>query len=234
MADPSPAILEPRPFEASFIGGPVFAVNDPTYARDAVDWAKGAGCRLLSCRSAVGEGKALGSAGFRKIEELATYARPLNGAAPTEGAGWTITTADAGDIPACRAIAAAALRSDRFHADRRIDAAAADALKAAWIENSIRGRADCVLLVLQEGAVAGFNAVILHAGKAVIDLIAVSPKFQGKGAGGALIAAALKRYDRVCGEIRVGTQASNRPAIHLYEKWGFEEVERSETWHWTP
>jgi len=233
MACSPPAYLDVRPFEASFLGGPVFALSDPTGAEEAVAWALDAGCRLVVCRTAVGEGEPLKAAGFRKIEQLVTYARSLEDAPPVRST-WRIEQAGETDVEACRAIAALALRSDRFHADPRIDDRVASDLKAAWIENSIRGRADSVFLAVRAGSVAGFNAVNLRGTTAIIDLIAVSPAFHGKGAASALIGAALERYSGTCVEMRVGTQAANLPALRLYEKLGFEEVGQAETWHWHP
>ena len=235
MTDAIPPFLERRPFEEGFLKGAVFSLTDAAMAAEAVDEARRTEAVLISCRIPVGQGGKLARAGFRRIEELVTYARACD-ALPevTETDVTTIRMASLGDIPVCRSIAENALRADRFHADPTIPNGVADALKAAWIENSIRGRATAVLLAETDGAVTGFNAVNITGDEAAIDLIAVAADQQGRGLGRALVAASLQAFEGRCRLMRVGTQDGNGAACRLYSGMGFEEVGRAETWHWTP
>ncbi|WP_161973697.1 GNAT family N-acetyltransferase [Hwanghaeella grinnelliae] len=222
-----------RAFEAAHLGGPVFDCADTGNAVQAVSQGREAGAVLISCRTE-GEGDALAAAGFRKVETLVTLERrslkPLDGRL---GRG-LVRAGGVADVPACRRVAVEALRWDRFHADPRIDDQAADALKAEWIENDLRGRADRVFVAEVDGAVAGFCAMLLRADLAVIDLIAVAPDKQGKGIGRALVAAAVDHYREQMTAMLVGTQAGNPASVSFYKSMGFQEVKRADTWHWTP
>src|SRR5262245_57318810 len=107
----------------------------------------------------------------------------------------TIVPAGAADRDACVAIALAALRQDRYHADSQIDHRIADAIKAAWVANNLAGRAEVSLVARSAGGeVLGFNQLVKTAGEAVIDLIAVAPAAQHQGYGTALVGAGLRAY----------------------------------------
>lgn len=122
------------------------------------------------------------------------------------------------DIGACRRIAES-FRHDRFHADPRIDLKDANRLKAQWIENAIRGRADKVWV-----AEGGFLSII--GGR--IDLICVEPRMRGRGIAKRLLSEAFRHYPQLI----VGTQASNEESLKLYRSFGNEEIGRDEDWHW--
>lgn len=226
-------ILTERPFETSHLGGPVFDCADANDAAEAVRQGRGVGAVLISCRTE-GDGNALSAAGFRKVETLVTLElNPLKGFyGQTDGV--LVRAGGMADVSACRGIATAALRWDRFHADTRIDDGAADRLKADWIANDLTGRADRVFVAETGGAVAGFCAMLLRQDLAVIDLIAVAPDKQGKGIGRALVTGAIGHYHERVVTIRVGTQAANPQSLTFYRSLGFEEVGRADTWHWMP
>ncbi|MEQ9491114.1 MAG: GNAT family N-acetyltransferase [Alphaproteobacteria bacterium] len=227
---PGPAIpdfLNHSPFEAEYLDGPVYRLTGPAEAAQAVRFGQQAGAALISCRTNTD----LSMAGFRKIETLVTLETEtlLEARAP---AGFTVRDATPADIDSCRAIAIAELRQNRFHADPEIDNAAADALRAAWIENAIRGRADRVLVACIGDKVVGFNALLRRNDAIVIDLIAVAGSAQGRGIGGALVAS-IGQGESVS-RIRVGTQAANTASLAFYKRLGFNETDRQDTWHWTP
>jgi ribosomal protein S18 acetylase RimI-like enzyme len=133
------------------------------------------------------------------------------------------------------AIAVAALRQDRYHADPRIDDRVADAIKAAWVTNNLAGRADRSLVARNAGGeVVGFNLLLKAAREAVIDLIAVAPMAQHQGYGKALVAAALRAYADDADTMRVGTQAVNTTSLALYRSAGFTLAHEQLTFHWMP
>lgn len=221
-----PSFLKPSPFEAEYLGGPVYRLTDPTKAAAAVRHAKEAGAVLVACRTTVD----LSPAGFRRIETLVTLETETPPEAPATP-GCTVRDATAADIEVCRGIAIAELRQNRFHADPEIDNGAADAVRAAWIENAIRGRADRVLVACIGDEVAGFNAMLRRDDATVIDLIAVAGSAQGRGVGRALVATIGR--DGSVSRIRVGTQAANTGSLAFYNSLGFQETDRQDTWHWT-
>lgn len=241
MGTPAPAALilapEAQPFDTEALGLPVarLAVPRGVAARDvaasAAAWrARGLG--LVACRIPEAwhaERDALTAAGFRAIESLVTYER-AGGAAPPVPAA--VRPARAADRDACMAIAARAFRSDRYHTDPAIDDGAADRLKARWVANAFAGRADGRLVADEGGGPLGFALGIARDGWALLDLIAVAPEAQGRGLGAALLAGFIAHYaDRAT---RAGTQAANRASCRMYERTGYQIVERAVTLHWTP
>jgi len=228
----------PQPFEEALLGMLVWRVTVDGAARpdDVAALAVSVrveGVGLAMCRLADGDPAIplFMAAGFRVVEVLLTHQAPLEAAAEVPAG---IRVASEADIAACRAIAAASFRFDRFHADPAIDDSAADAQKAQWIENAVRGRADTVLVAETDGAVSGFNACHLRGETAVIDLIAVHPEAQGRGIGHTLVAGAFAHYAGRARVLQVGTQEDNRASRRLYERFGFAPVTRQVTLHWTP
>ena len=135
----------------------------------------------------------------------------------------------------CSMIAESCFRYDRYHADPLIDGAIADRIKGAWMRNSVLGRADAVLLVLAEtGSIAGFNACMFYGEAAIIDLIGIALNQQRKGYGRLLIQAMHAHYRGRAKKLRLGTQLTNQASLDFYESLGFQEVNRQESWHWTP
>lgn len=231
--DKSDALLTACPFESQYLDGPVFDCADPERADGAVRQGRESGAVLISCR-VDGSGAVLAAAGFRKVETLVTLQFKMAGLVAAPSGVPAVRAGNEGDVAACRRIAVAALRWDRFHADPAIDDDKADALKADWIENDLRGRADLTLVAEVAGQVAGFCALLQRPDVAVIDLIAVDPDRQGKGIGRALVSAALNHYRQVVPTMLVGTQAGNPSSLSLYRNLGFVEINRADTWHWTP
>jgi ribosomal protein S18 acetylase RimI-like enzyme len=225
------------PFEAEFFGGPVWRfefspTGDPAEVAAA---ARTAGARLVTCRIPADDAAAverLEAAGFRQIERLVTFCRPI---APAPEVAREIGPARPEDRDACVEIALAALRQDRYHADPRIDHRVADAIKAAWVSNNLAGRADRALVARSPGGeVVGFNQLLKTGREAVIDLIAVAPAAQHQGYGKALVAAGLRAYAGEADTMRVGTQAVNRTSLALYRSAGFTLAHEQRTYHWMP
>lgn len=123
----------------------------------------------------------------------------------------------------------------RFHADRRIGAERADKIKREWVRNSCRGRAAMVYLARRAGEVAGFLAVMKRDGEtgseAVIDLIGVDAEHQGQGVGRSLSLRFIREWRGRAERLLVGTQASNIPALRLYETLGFRTTETAYALH---
>jgi ribosomal-protein-alanine N-acetyltransferase len=190
------------------------------------------GVWLVSCRLPAAwsdERRMLEEAGFRAIETLITYARPL---LRRPEPALPISPARAADAETCIEIGRTAFRFDRYHADPEIDNGGADALKAAWVRNALAGRADASLVVREDDAARGFVLCLLRGEEAVIDLIAVAPGHWGRGLGRALVVGALAHYDEAAHTMRVSTQVTNRASTALYEGLGFRELGRARTYHW--
>lgn len=226
-----------QPFETDLLGVPVGRLALPGTGDAAAagldsliaGWRAG-GVWLVSCR--VPEGSAAVSAlekrGFRVVETLATFRRPLRARPMPNGVGF----AEARDATACIAVAGRAFVNDRLHRDPRVPGAIADRVRERWVLNDLGGRADACFMVRDGGRAVGFNFCLLDGDEAVIDLIAVDVGQQNKGLGRRLVDAALAHYGDRVGTMRVGTQADNAPSIALYRGADFVEADRRITLHW--
>ena len=116
--------------------------------------------------------------------------------------------------------------------DPRIDDFKADELKASWVHNSMTGRADAALVVLQENMARGFVVCMFDGETATIDLIAVASSARGAGLGKQLVKGALDHYGDRAQKMSVGTQDTNAASIALYQGFGFREIEQHITFHW--
>lgn len=80
--------------------------------------------------------------------------------------------------------------------------------------------------VARQGAlILGFAALYMMADTADLVNIAVLPAYRGRGIGGRLMEALLRKATdaRLC-EITLEVRVSNKPAIHLYERFGFSQI----------
>jgi len=88
----------------------------------------------------------------------------------------------------------------------------------AWVENSLNGFADRVLLIEDKG----FVTCKKSGDTGDIPLIGVAGSYQGRGIGTSLILNALRWFknERVT-NVTVRTQAMNSRAVKFYEQQGF-------------
>jgi ribosomal-protein-alanine N-acetyltransferase len=231
---------QPQPFDSEHLGAPVARLTVAEEGRGGALESALPGLLatwrerriwLLSCRLPAqwsAEGRLLEAAGFRAIETLVTYGRPLDPLPPSPRPA---TLAGEADAEACIDIGRRAFRFDRYHADPEIDDRGADALKAAWVRNALAGRAEATLVVREEGRARGFVLCLLRDTTAVIDLIAVAPEHHGRGHGRALVAGALRHFADQAHTMQVSTQVANHVSTVLYERLGFRVVGRARTYH---
>lgn len=179
---------------------------------------------------------ALVAAGFEKIETLVTWVRALTAPEePSPPAGMRVRQARAEDLLACRRIAEEAFVCNRFSRDPRMDPDAARRLKGEWMANNFAGRADCILVTIDDAEVTGFIACLRDGPDAVVDLVAVAPDRQGAGLGRFLLEAAAGAYAGRAGNIRAGTQAENSASTRMYRSCGFVQASSQDTFHrWWP
>ena len=220
-------------FESRIFEAPVWKlprVPDMPALLRLVHQARADGVALMSCR--IDEGVPAGNleaAGFRRIEKLVTFERPLD-----DGSGHFAELAHEAEAAACAEIGARVFTHDRYHRDPEISKDVADEIKRQWVLNGVLGRADAPIVARVDGEIAGFNLCLRREDIAIIDLIGVARAHQGKGLGRALVDAALGHYEGSCRVMQVGTQDTNWPSIALYERAGFVPVRAAVTFHWTP
>lgn len=133
------------------------------------------------------------------------------------------------DAQEVEAMAGSAYSLDRFHQDLHT-AHAADRLCASWAGNFFHGRrGDLMAVAEQDEGLAGFVLALLTRELAVVDLIAVHPKYAGRGVGSALLDFLEQRAQgRI---LRAGTQIANVQAINFYQQRGMRLVSSTYTLH---
>ncbi|MCD8326136.1 MAG: ribosomal protein S18-alanine N-acetyltransferase [Lachnospiraceae bacterium] len=78
------------------------------------------------------------------------------------------------------------------------------------------------LTAVSEGKIAGMCGLLIGPYEAELFNVAVAPDLQGKGIAGRMLPELLRRgFERGVREFTLEVRASNRVAIHLYEKNGF-------------
>lgn len=210
------------------LGRPAFSVRDPLEPEPPLPDDLGPGfyqARVPGER--VDAVRTLQARGFYVTNAGITLAR-RPGSEPSPP-GVEVRTADPTRDGALLDVAESAFHASRFHLDPQVEPETANRIKRDWVDSYLRGtRGQQLLTALVNGAPAGFLAII--GGEAegrtlrVIDLIGVSPKHRGSGAGAALVARFLADSEGACDEVRVGTQAANPGATRFYERLGFRAV----------
>ena len=201
---------------------------DPALADDVVTWGKrhGIDCLYFLADADDPETAMLAEThGFRQVDVRLTLERSLEGPpAAVDRSDIVVRAAAAGDRPALRALARVSHRDSRFHHDPAFLRSRCDDLYERWIDNSLNGYADVVLVIDHRAAAVGYLACQLRSEEdGAIDLLAVSAQYQGRGWGRALLSASL-RWFTAHGRRRVSvvTQGRNARARRLYEAGGFD------------
>lgn len=127
------------------------------------------------------------------------------------------------DIPTLRDIARQSYRTyTRFYTDPHFSKAQCDELYATWIDKSVRGYADTVLIAERDNVCVGFISCHLKAPCGEIGLVGVDSQARGEGVGRQLVYAALNWFAAQKVEtVSVVTQARNIGAQRLYQACGF-------------
>jgi len=230
----------PLPFDAAHYGrrvGSLIVVDDALDPAPAIAAARAGGYEVLFVRlpEAAPARTWFEAAGHAPVDVLVTStltatAPPL----PAPAAGVVVTVHvrldDPATIDAVAAITAASITRSHLHADPRLPAAQTRALFAAWARNDVTGRGAGTFLVTVDGALVGYLAAIARDDTRAIDLVAVAPDAQGRGAGAALVGAFVAWARAQGGPATVGTQADN-PARRLYARAGFVPTATDVTYH---
>jgi len=180
--------------------------------------------------------QALEAQGFQVVDGLLKFGIDLE-AYTLPAPDGPVRDATETDIPALRALAADGFVYDRFHNDPVVAKETADTLHAVWVENAVRGKTGCGVLVAEvDGEPAGFFILaedalareVLGHGVGTLVLITVGKRFRRRGLARRLsLAGAARLRDRGNRFVEVGTQLANLPASRVYLDAGFSLVQTS-------
>ncbi len=232
------------PWDSDIFGFPVAQITEMQIAQPAhadlapfMDWLEREHIRLASCRlteSRLDESMLLERFGFRFVEMvLHPHLADLQ-AYPCTHQGLRVELAEVADLTAIEEIAAHAFGYERFHADPRLDRAAADRRYRVWVRNS-HVHPTQKLYKICEGAdlVAFFVTEDKPDGLCYWHLTAVSPAFHGRGYGKRVWREML-HFHRGEGRTQIGTTiaARNTPVLNLYASLNFRFLPPEMTLHW--
>jgi ribosomal protein S18 acetylase RimI-like enzyme len=242
MAD-SAVLCETLPWDSNFFGLSIARavpshLDAPTC--DAMlDWCRSHGVDCLYFLAAPDDAdtiRHLSHGGFELVGVRVTLARPVeSGGGDVRG---RIRPAAHADIPALREIASSAHRDTRFHADGHFDSTRADELYATWIEKSVHGYADQVLVAQRDDAPVGYLTLHIEPVErgvrrtARIGIFAVHEGYRNQGVGRDLLRAAAQALAAAgVTETSVVTAGRNVAALRLYNSEGFKTVDVALWYH---
>ena len=221
-------MIEPLNWDSDFFGRKigVLAVDLASAASVESDLAAAtaAGFSYLICRPPVDEARivrTLERAGFYLTDVGVTWSsaidRYLGKAAPVVADARLAVTSD---VPRLSAEAMMLFRNSRFYHDPFFSAGEADRLHAAWLANSVSGQAADAVWIIPD---SGFVTCKLRESVGEVALIGVWESSRGRGAGRALMTAAIAWFaSRGVRTVHVKTQVKNLRAMNFYHRLGFD------------
>jgi ribosomal protein S18 acetylase RimI-like enzyme len=132
-----------------------------------------------------------------------------------------------------RQLAGSSFTQSRFHIDREISGKIANKIKSEWAANFfLKKRGEWMVVSEINGVLVGFLQLLKKDHSTiVIDLIAVSPSFQGKGIGKSMISFAIQNCTAVIPNVIVGTQIANMNSLKTYNNLGFRTTSAQYVFH---
>jgi ribosomal protein S18 acetylase RimI-like enzyme len=126
--------------------------------------------------------------------------------------------------------------TSHFHSDPNLPHVLSSELYAKWSISSLSEPLSKVFVAEDNEVICGFivcsvKSLMNKVSYGVIDLIAVDQNKQKMGIGKLLLTEALKWLSSQVSSVYVGTQATNVPAVRLYESIGFKLVDSEATFH---
>ena len=239
------ALCEELPWDSRFFGLSIARaipsrLNDESCAA-VLDWCRSrrVDCLYFLCAlEDTSTQRVVTDAGFQLVSVKVTLARSGEaGSGEIQGHTRPATMAD---IPRLRDIAAASHLDTRFHSDGNFDPARCRELYATWIENSVRGYADQVIVAERDNTCVGY--ITLHVdGKQAPDaaartgrigLFAVDERWRNRGIGRDLLrrAAGVLRELGVAETSVVGA-GRNVAGLKLYKSEGFRTTDVALWYH---
>src|SRR5271157_3135956 len=162
--------------------------------------------------------------GFRLVDIRLTLERHLKDVPPATPVAGAIRVGTTLDGPVLRLIASQSHRDSRFYHDPHFPRSRCDALYETWIEKSLNGYAEAVLVAELEGKAVGYVSCHLPSPTTgQIGLFAVDSNARRMGLGHALVRESLRWFaSKGALQVSVVTQGRNVSAQRMYQRCGFE------------
>lgn len=236
-------LIERNVLESTRFGIVAAHVRDPMASPEALDVAAEAlGVQMLVTRIECGEHPqihALEADGFRLMDTIVYYERSLHTphVPSVPSSNVVIRRARSQDAAAVADVARAAFSNyiGHFHADPRLQRAAADAAYVEWAENSVMRQTEneLAIVLICEGRVGGFLTLRHnHQAKVEIVLNAIHPELQRRGLYQRLLEDAVVTGQRLGADtIIVSTQVNNVPVQRAWAALGFRLTNALHTFH---
>jgi dTDP-4-amino-4,6-dideoxy-D-galactose acyltransferase len=199
-------------------------VNERTLDAERVDaWAREhlIACLYFLADGAPGVATDAEDAGYRLVDVRVELSR-----SPAAVAEATLREAVPDDLATLRALARGNHRVTRFYADPRFPDDRCDDLYETWIERSVEGWADVVLVAEAGGKPVGYVSCHVTGDAGSIGLVGVAETARGRGLGRTLVDAAVTWCrERDLARVSVVAQGRNARALRLYENCGFRTTD---------
>ena len=124
------------------------------------------------------------------------------------------------------------MKSSRFDLDVRIPRIKVKKIRVNWISSYfLKLENKFIYSVLFKNKLVGLLCVLKKKKNIIIDLIAISKKYNGKGFGSAIIDNLQLQFPKLK-NIIVGTYKENKKAMLFYKKYGFKEIKTYNVFHY--
>ena len=237
----APAVFERLPWDSTFFGFAIGRVAVPRLNADVAEeitkWTRAERLECVYILTDAGdeaEREAARRAGYDAVDERLTIRKAMS-AGDVPPPDPRLRPARESDISALRRIASISHHDSRFYKDSRFPRARCDEMYAHWIEKSVQGDADHVLVADVDGQVMGFMTAKLERPYGRLCLMAVDPVARGTGLGRSLTVDMIGWF--VSQGLQGGyltTQGGETIANKLYERLSFEHVARQYWYHYWP
>jgi len=129
-------------------------------------------------------------------------------------------------------IAMKSFNHSRFFNDPNLPLVLAKNVYLQWTESSFSQEKKYFVISEREGSIAGYALFVINKEDALIELIAVDDKYQGKKVGKSLIQS-MESFviDNGLNRIKVGTQFNNISAAQFYNAMGFKYLSCASIYH---
>jgi dTDP-4-amino-4,6-dideoxy-D-galactose acyltransferase len=222
------SILE---WDSAFFGVTIARVNanrlDVETSSQIMDWCREKKVRCLYFLADSSHVETLRLAeknGFYLTDIRVTYEHAIRGMADQSESLPGIRPAVPQDLPTLRAMTDSSYSDSRFYYDGHFPQETCDRLYEIWIEKSLFGYAEVVLVLGEPGQPEGFVTCSTSIPESIgkIGLVGVNMNARGRGMGKVLILGSLHWFAaKGMTSVQVATQGRNIPAQRLYQRCGF-------------